>query len=99
IFPSLHDDSPWTVVEALAAGLPVVCLDIGGPPALVGCHTAVQSASLAVTVARIASGVLTASRADRGAQRSRADAFLLQSRCAEIEGLLEQALISSTPPA
>jgi glycosyltransferase involved in cell wall biosynthesis len=36
LFPSLHDDAPLAVVEALAAGLPVICLDRGGPPALAG---------------------------------------------------------------
>jgi len=34
VFPSLHDDAGWVVVEALAADLPVVCLDRGGPPIL-----------------------------------------------------------------
>jgi glycosyltransferase involved in cell wall biosynthesis len=36
LFPSLHDDGPLAVAEALACGLPVVCLDIGGPPAIAG---------------------------------------------------------------
>jgi glycosyltransferase involved in cell wall biosynthesis len=31
LFPSLHDDSPLAVAEAAAAGLPVICLDVGGP--------------------------------------------------------------------
>lgn len=31
LFPSLHDSGGFVVLEALAAGLPVVCLDIGGP--------------------------------------------------------------------
>jgi glycosyltransferase involved in cell wall biosynthesis len=35
LFPSLHDSGGMVVVEALAHGLPVVCLDIGGPAALV----------------------------------------------------------------
>jgi glycosyltransferase involved in cell wall biosynthesis len=35
-FPSLRDDSPWAVGEAIAAGLPVVCLDRGGARAMVG---------------------------------------------------------------
>jgi glycosyltransferase involved in cell wall biosynthesis len=34
VFPSLHDEAGWVVVEALAADLPVVCLDRGGPPLL-----------------------------------------------------------------
>jgi glycosyltransferase involved in cell wall biosynthesis len=36
LFPSLHDDAGLVVAEATAAGLPVVCLDRGGPPLLGG---------------------------------------------------------------
>jgi len=32
LFPSLHDDAPLAVAEALTAGLPIVCLERGGPP-------------------------------------------------------------------
>ena len=32
LFPSLHDEGPMVVAEALAVGLPVVCLDRGGAP-------------------------------------------------------------------
>lgn len=31
VFPSLHDSGGMVVLEALASGLPVVCLDLGGP--------------------------------------------------------------------
>jgi glycosyltransferase involved in cell wall biosynthesis len=31
VFPSLHDSSGSVVLEALSRGLPVVCLDLGGP--------------------------------------------------------------------
>jgi len=31
VFPSLHDSGGMVVLEALAVGLPVVCLDLGGP--------------------------------------------------------------------
>lgn len=31
LFPSLHDSSGFATLEAQAAGLPVVCLDAGGP--------------------------------------------------------------------
>jgi glycosyltransferase involved in cell wall biosynthesis len=36
VFPSLHDDAPWVVGEAVAHGLPVICLDRGGPPIIAG---------------------------------------------------------------
>jgi glycosyltransferase involved in cell wall biosynthesis len=32
LFPSVHDEAGWVVVEALSQGLPVLCLDHGGPP-------------------------------------------------------------------
>lgn len=35
LFPSLHDSSGNVVLEAQAFGLPVICLDLGGPPMLV----------------------------------------------------------------
>jgi glycosyltransferase involved in cell wall biosynthesis len=31
IHPSLHDSGGWVCVEAMAAGRPVICLDLGGP--------------------------------------------------------------------
>jgi glycosyltransferase involved in cell wall biosynthesis len=36
LFPSMHDQAPWAVAEALSLGCPVVCLDRGGPAVLVG---------------------------------------------------------------
>jgi glycosyltransferase involved in cell wall biosynthesis len=45
LFPSLHDDSPWVVAEAVGAGLPVICLDRGGPPLLAGAAAIVVKCS------------------------------------------------------
>lgn len=39
VFPSLHDSGGMVVLEALAAGLPVVCLDLGGPGSIVTAET------------------------------------------------------------
>lgn len=36
LFPSLHDSGGTVVLEAQLNGLPVICLDLGGPPTLVG---------------------------------------------------------------
>jgi glycosyltransferase involved in cell wall biosynthesis len=52
IFPSLRDQAPWVVAEARACGVPVVCLDIGGPPLLGG--RAVPPATWSRTVRALA---------------------------------------------
>lgn len=31
VHPSLHDSGGWVCLEAMAAGTPVICLDLGGP--------------------------------------------------------------------
>lgn len=38
LFPSLHDSSGNVVLEAMASGLPVVCLGLGGPAEIVNEH-------------------------------------------------------------
>jgi len=35
LFPSLHDSGGMVIIEALAQGLPVVCLDLGGPGVII----------------------------------------------------------------
>ncbi|MEQ9358338.1 glycosyltransferase family 4 protein [Coleofasciculus chthonoplastes] len=31
VHPSLHDSGGWTCIEGMAAGRPIICLDLGGP--------------------------------------------------------------------
>lgn len=45
LFPSLHDSSGNVVLEAQANGLPIICLDLGGPPTLVTPETAIVVAT------------------------------------------------------
>lgn len=45
LFPSLHDSSGNVVLEAQANGLPVICLDLGGPATLVTHETAIVVAT------------------------------------------------------
>jgi glycosyltransferase involved in cell wall biosynthesis len=35
VHPSLHDSGGWVCLEAMAARRPVICLDLGGPGAIV----------------------------------------------------------------
>lgn len=45
VHPSLHDSGGWVCLEAMAAGKPVICLDLGGPAELVTDHTGVKVAA------------------------------------------------------
>jgi len=67
LFPSLHDDSPLAVAEAVACGLPVVCLDVGGPPVIAGDRAVAvdPNASDEVVVDRLVSALEEARRMGR----------------------------------
>ncbi|HVW87429.1 MAG TPA: glycosyltransferase family 4 protein [Bryobacteraceae bacterium] len=42
VHPSLHDSGGWVCLEAMAAGRPVVCLDVGGPGVQVDDDTGIK---------------------------------------------------------
>jgi glycosyltransferase involved in cell wall biosynthesis len=42
VHPSLHDSGGWVCLEAMAAGKPVICLDLGGPAAQVTSETGIK---------------------------------------------------------
>lgn len=62
VFPSLHDSGGMVVLEALSEGLPVVCLDLGGPGFMVNktCGIVVPTANSgeAQTVTGIANAMI-----------------------------------------
>ena len=59
IFPSLHDTGGFVVLEAMAAGLPVICLDRGGPALSVSenCGTVVSAGNKEETVSGLVHAV------------------------------------------
>lgn len=42
VHPSLHDSGGWTCLEGMAAGRPVICLDLGGPATQVTAETGIK---------------------------------------------------------
>lgn len=42
LHPSLHDSGGWVCLESMAAGRPVVCLDLGGPAVQVNDETGIK---------------------------------------------------------
>ena len=46
VHPSLHDSGGWVCMEAMAAGRPVLCLDLGGPAVQVTDQTGIKIPAL-----------------------------------------------------
>ena len=90
LFPSLHDEAGWVVVEAGACGLPVVCIDRGGPPVLGG--NGVPVTTIEGTVQALVEKVLEVQRTTPASGRSDlAERWTLAARRAELDRILRQA--------
>ena len=57
IFPSLHDSGGTVILEAQAQGLPVICLDLGGPATLVTPDTAIVISTKGCDEAAVVDGL------------------------------------------
>jgi glycosyltransferase involved in cell wall biosynthesis len=62
IFPSLHDSGGLAILESLSNGIPVICLDLGGPGVMVtaacGIVIAVDDADEMQVVSRLANAIV-----------------------------------------
>ena len=107
LFPSLRDGGGAVVVEAMANGLPVVCLDLAGPGLHVRdeCGVKVPSGPPDVVAAALA-GALGRFWCDPGlrarmgaAGRERAASFYEWSRLGEkLRGIYADAMEGRRPP-
>lgn len=57
VFPSLHDSSGNVAVEALSRGLPVICLDLGGPRLIVTPGSGIVVGTAGRTTAEVAAAM------------------------------------------
>ena len=89
LFPSLHDEAGWIVAEALARGVPVVCCDRGGPPAIAnGAAVTVTPTTPHETVVRLAAALADGHIPTRSAARRRGQDFSPEARTAALRHLL-----------
>jgi glycosyltransferase involved in cell wall biosynthesis len=91
LFPSLHDEAGWVIVEALAAELPVVCLDHGGPPLLADGHGVgvTVSGSRGEIVERRAAGLDRARSMPMTGARASAARYQIDQRSEDLRDLYE----------
>jgi glycosyltransferase involved in cell wall biosynthesis len=93
VFPSLHDSGGQVVVEAMSRGLPVVCLDLGGPRDNVtpnagviiktaGLNTAEVASRIAAELTELIASPTRLAALSAGAI-SRANEFFLPNRVAQ----------------
>jgi glycosyltransferase involved in cell wall biosynthesis len=64
LHPSLHDSGGWVCAEAMAAGRPVICLNLGGPATIVTdeCGVRVEAATPSATIAALAEAMMVLAR-------------------------------------
>lgn len=101
VHPSLHDSGGWVSLEAMAAGRPVICLDLGGPAVQVtgatGFRIPAQTVRQAVrNIIEAMQGVesnpgMVRSLGDAGRERVR-EAFLWESRAEQISHIYQRAV-------
>ena len=100
VYPSLHDSSGNAVLEALSFGLPVVCLDLGGPAQIVtpdagaivstaDRDTTQLAAAIAVQIERLLSSPELLKELSHGAV-GRAAQFALAGRVTQFYEMVER---------
>ncbi|MCS7007342.1 MAG: glycosyltransferase [Gaiellaceae bacterium] len=90
LFPSLHDDAPLTVAEALGCGLPPITLALGGPPTLAGpAGIAVAPTTPEEAVSAIARALSSDRLPRRQVALERATALSQEARARELRALVE----------
>jgi glycosyltransferase involved in cell wall biosynthesis len=60
VFPSLHDSGGMVALDSLSAGLPVICLDIGGPGIIVNGSCGVVVPTAEADEAKVVTGIANA---------------------------------------
>ena len=88
LFPSLHEEAGWVVVEAAACGLPTVCIDRGGPAVMTGDGVpATTIEGTAEALARAMAEARSKGRTDPAAARR----WTLEARREELGRILSEA--------
>ena len=106
IHPSLHDFSPTVCLEAMAAGKPVLCLDLGGPAIQIteetGCRVTASDPeqvvkNMAIAIGRLASDSELRSRMGEAGQNRVSEFYNWESRGQVLIELYQQISSRENP--
>lgn len=101
VHPSLHDSGGFVLVEAMALGRPVVCLDVGGPAVIVDEHSGVKIrardaddavAQLSVAMSRLHDDAPLYDRLSRGALARGRGEFLWSRKMEQVDAVYARLL-------
>ena len=101
LHPSLHDSGGFATLEAMAAGLPVICLDIGGPAVQVNSKVGRKIAAitpdqavedLSKAMLELATDADLRARLGRAAQNHVSSSFTWKAKAEQFAKIYEQIL-------
>jgi glycosyltransferase involved in cell wall biosynthesis len=104
LHPSLHDSGGTATIEAMAAGLPVICLDLGGPAAQVTANSGFKipahdpdqaSRDVASAMIKLARDKELRQRLSSGARERARQAFRWSSKAERLHAIYQQVLAES----
>ena len=107
VHPSLHDSGGYVCAEAMAAGRPVICLDLGGPGLLVSDDSGIRIpagtpertiASLAAAMIRLASDPQLRHRLGSGAKQRARQSLSWERNGVLLDRLYEAVVDSRSEP-
>ncbi|MBW4622083.1 MAG: glycosyltransferase family 4 protein [Cyanosarcina radialis HA8281-LM2] len=105
VHPSLHDFSPTVCLEAMAAGKPVICLDLGGPAIQITAETGLKIkannpqqaiADLAQAMTRLATDAELRDRLGKAGQQRVSESYLWETKGEFLAKLYEEAIGSQS---
>jgi glycosyltransferase involved in cell wall biosynthesis len=105
VHPSLHDFSPTVCLEAMAAGKPVICLDLGGPASQITAETGLKIkannpqqaiADLAAAMTRLATDAELRDRMGQAGQQRVSESYLWETKGESLAKLYEEAIASQS---
>jgi glycosyltransferase involved in cell wall biosynthesis len=107
VHPSLHDSGGWVCLEGMAAGRPILCLDLGGPGVQVTSETGIKIPALnpeqtvedlAIAMRRLADDSALRMQMGQAGRQMVKDFYNWEAKGQELSRLYESIIKTTTAP-